>query len=124
MNITRNLLVAVLMTLVTTIILGVVYPLVVTGIAHAVFRDQANGQLIDRNGTVIGSRIIGQGFSCWSSTSRSIASTRPRSNAGPPCQISENRYPTHGSVRMYLGAAGLGSIFFRSEPTSTRRCSG
>lgn len=63
MNITRNLLIAVLMTLVTTVLLGVVYPLVVTGIAQVLFPDKANGQLIVRDGKVIGSRIIGQGFS-------------------------------------------------------------
>jgi potassium-transporting ATPase KdpC subunit len=63
MNVTRNLLVAVLMTVVTTLLLGVVYPLVITGIAQIVFPDQANGQLVESNGTVIGSRIIGQGFS-------------------------------------------------------------
>jgi K+-transporting ATPase ATPase C chain len=63
MNITRNLIVAVLMTLVTTVLLGLVYPLAVTGIAHVLFPDKANGQLIERNGTVIGSRIIGQAFS-------------------------------------------------------------
>ncbi len=63
MNLTRNLLVAVLMTVVTTVLLGVVYPLVITGIAQVVFPDKANGQLIERNGTVVGSRIIGQGFS-------------------------------------------------------------
>ncbi len=63
MNITKNLTVAVLMTLVTTLLLGVIYPLVVTGIAQALFADQANGQLIERNGVVIGSRIIGQAFS-------------------------------------------------------------
>lgn len=63
MNIKKNLLIAVLMTIVTTILLGVVYPLVVTGLAQALFRDKANGQLIVRNGTVIGSRIIGQAFS-------------------------------------------------------------
>ena len=63
MNITRNLLTAALMTIVTTIILGVIYPLAITGIAQVAFADKANGQLIERNGTVIGSRIIGQGFS-------------------------------------------------------------
>ena len=63
MNVTRNLLIAVLMTVVTTLLLGVVYPLVVTGIAQVAFPDQANGQLVERDGKVIGSRIIGQGFS-------------------------------------------------------------
>ena len=58
----RNLLTAVLMTLATTVLLGLVYPLVVTGIAQIVFPDKANGQLIERNGEVVGSRIIGQGF--------------------------------------------------------------
>ena len=63
MNIAKNLIIAVLMTLVTTVLLGVVYPLVVTGLAQALFHDKANGQLIERDGKVIGSRIIGQGFS-------------------------------------------------------------
>src|SRR6185503_9619663 len=57
------LIVAVLMTVVTTLILGIVYPLAITAIAQAAFPNQANGQLIERNGTVIGSRIIAQGFS-------------------------------------------------------------
>src|SRR3984885_9792360 len=63
MNITRNLIVAGLMTVVTTVLLGVIYPLVVTGLAQALFPDKANGQLIERNGKVVGSRIIGQAFS-------------------------------------------------------------
>jgi K+-transporting ATPase ATPase C chain len=63
MNITRNLLIAVLMTIVTTVLLGVVYPLVVTGVAQVLFPAQANGQLIQRDGKVVGSRIIGQAFS-------------------------------------------------------------
>ena len=63
MNITRNLIVAVLMTLVTTLILGVIYPLVITAVAQVAFPHQANGQLIERNGTVVGSSLIGQGFS-------------------------------------------------------------
>jgi len=64
MNIARNLIVAVLMTIVTTVLLGVIYPLAITGIAQVAFPDQANGQLIEQNGKVVGSRLIGQGF--WS----------------------------------------------------------
>ncbi|MBZ5559914.1 MAG: potassium-transporting ATPase subunit KdpC [Acidobacteriia bacterium] len=60
---TRNLLIAVLMTIVTTLLLGVGYPLAVTGLAQVLFHDNANGQLIERNGHVIGSRLIGQAFS-------------------------------------------------------------
>src|SRR6185295_15845327 len=63
MNITKNLLTAVLMTLVSTLLLGVAYPLVVTALAQVLFPDQANGQLIERDGKIIGSRIIGQTFS-------------------------------------------------------------
>ncbi len=58
----QNLKIAILMTIVTTVLLGIIYPLVVTGLAQALFHDKANGQLITRNGEVIGSRIIGQGF--------------------------------------------------------------
>ena len=63
MNITKNLVAAVLMTIVTTLILGVIYPLAITAIAQVAFPSQANGQLIERDGKVVGSRIIGQGFS-------------------------------------------------------------
>jgi len=60
----KNLMTAVLMTVVTTVLLGVVYPLVVTGVAQVVFPDKANGSLIKRDdGTVVGSRLIGQPFS-------------------------------------------------------------
>jgi len=62
MNITRNLLVAVLMTVVTTLLLGVIYPLAITAIAQVAFPNQANGQLIEQKGKTVGSRIIGQGF--------------------------------------------------------------
>ena len=63
MNINRNLVTAVLMTIVTTVILGVIYPLAITSIAQVAFPDKANGQLITKDGKVIGSKIIGQGFS-------------------------------------------------------------
>ena len=51
------------MTIVTTVLLGLIYPLVVTGLAQVIFPDKANGQLLRRgDGTVVGSRIIGQPF--------------------------------------------------------------
>ena len=58
----KNLITAVLMTIATTILLGIIYPLVVTGLAQVLFPRQANGQLIYRNGNVIGSSLIAQGF--------------------------------------------------------------
>jgi K+-transporting ATPase ATPase C chain len=58
----QNLKIAILFTIVTTVLLGIVYPLVVTGLSQLLFRDKANGQLISRNGEIIGSRIIGQTF--------------------------------------------------------------
>ena len=63
MNVMRNIVTAALMTVVTTLLLGIVYRLAMTGIAQALFSDKANGQLIEQNGKVVGSRIIGQGFS-------------------------------------------------------------
>jgi len=62
MGIMKHLVTATLMTIVTTVLLGLVYPLAVTGIAQMLFPDKANGQLIERSGRVIGSRIIGQPF--------------------------------------------------------------
>lgn len=58
----KNLMISVLMTITTTVLLGIIYPLVVTGLAQLFFKDKANGQLIVQNGKVVGSRIIGQGF--------------------------------------------------------------
>jgi K+-transporting ATPase ATPase C chain len=60
----KNLITAVLMTIATTVLLGILYPLLVTGLAQLIFPKQANGQLIKGNeGVVVGSRLIGQPFS-------------------------------------------------------------
>src|SRR6266481_2103044 len=56
----KNLLIALWFTLVTTVMFGVLYPLVITGLAQVFFPDRANGQLIQKNGKIVGSRIIGQ----------------------------------------------------------------
>ena len=59
----KNLITALLYTAITTVLLGIFYPLLMTGLAQVLFRDKANGQLIEKNGAVVGSRIIGQTFS-------------------------------------------------------------
>src|SRR5947209_18978170 len=58
----KHITIACLYTLFTAIGLGLVYPLIVTGLAKLAFRDKAKGELIVRNGEVVGSRIIGQPF--------------------------------------------------------------
>ena len=89
----KNLITAVLMTIVTTVLLGIIYPLVVTGSPSVIFPDKANGQLIQRDGQVVGSRIIGQPFTgagyfhSRPSAAGTMATTRPTPAArisGPP----------------------------------------
>jgi K+-transporting ATPase ATPase C chain len=63
MHLRTNLVVSILMTVVTTMLLGVLYPLAATGLAQALFPDRANGQLIYADGRLVGSRLIGQPFS-------------------------------------------------------------
>jgi K+-transporting ATPase ATPase C chain len=85
----KNLVTAILMTMVTTIILGLAYPLIVTGLAQVIFPDKANGQLIrNAEGTVIGSRLIAQPF-----TSPGYFRSRP----------SANGYDANGSGGSNLG---------------------
>ena len=59
----KNFVIAIWFTLVTTAFFGVLYPLVITGLSQLFFPKQANGQLIQRNGKIVGSAIIGQSFS-------------------------------------------------------------
>ena len=59
----KNLKVSILMTIVTTLLLGVIYPFAVTALAQLIFPQQANGNLITVNGKIVGSRLIGQPFS-------------------------------------------------------------
>jgi K+-transporting ATPase ATPase C chain len=60
----RNLTTAILMTIATTVLLGILYPLLITGLAQLIFPKQANGGLINgKDGVIVGSRLIGQPFS-------------------------------------------------------------
>jgi len=72
-----NLITALLMTLVTTALLGLAYPLAVTVLAQVIFAAKAEGQLIERDGQVVGSPLIGQPFS-------SPGYFRPRPSAAGP----------------------------------------
>ena len=59
----KHFVTSILMTVVTTILLGFVYPFLVTGLAQLLFPRQANGSLITANGKLVGSSLIGQPFS-------------------------------------------------------------
>jgi K+-transporting ATPase ATPase C chain len=59
----KNLIIAVLMTVVTTVLFGLLFPLLITGLSQILFPKQANGELVTKDGRVVGSRLIGQSFS-------------------------------------------------------------
>jgi potassium-transporting ATPase KdpC subunit len=59
----KHFVTSILMTVVTTVLLGIIYPFVVTGLAQLIFPKQANGSLITTNGKIVGSHLIGQPFS-------------------------------------------------------------
>jgi len=103
----KNLITAVLMTIATTVLLGILYPLLVTGLAQLIFPKQANGQLIQRDGLVVGSRLIGQPF-----TQDEYFQPRPSSagsgngydaSASSPSNWAANNYLLRDRVARALG---------------------
>jgi K+-transporting ATPase ATPase C chain len=58
----KQILTACLYTIITAVLLGIAYPLAITGLSRLLFHDKADGQLLQRNGELVGSRIIGQPF--------------------------------------------------------------
>ena len=79
-----HLVTSILYTIVTVILLGLIYPVVITGLGMLIFPNQANGSFVDSNGKVIGSAIIGQ---LW---------TKPQYFQGRPSAAGKNGYdPTN-----------------------------
>ena len=62
MNLLRHIYPAVALTIVLTVLVGIIYPFVMTGLSELLFKEKARGSLIEREGKVIGSRLIGQPF--------------------------------------------------------------
>lgn len=58
----RHIVTAMLFTAITTVILGIAYPVLITRIAHLTMRDNAEGQILRKNGETVGSVLIGQPF--------------------------------------------------------------
>jgi K+-transporting ATPase ATPase C chain len=100
----KNLQISILMTLVTTVLLGVIYPLVVTGLAQVMFPRQANGELISAGGKIAGSKLIGQPF-----TSPGYFHSRPSAagNAGYDSMAStgSNLGPTNKALTDRVSAS-------------------
>jgi K+-transporting ATPase ATPase C chain len=107
---------ALLMLLVLTIITGAAYPALVTGIAQLLFRSQANGSLIERDGKVVGSKLIGQPFSdpkyFWS---------RPSATAPMPYNAAASGGSNQGPLNPALEDAVKGRIeaLKAADPTQT-----
>lgn len=81
----KNLITSLLYTTVTAVLLGIAYPLLMTGLAQTFFHSKANGQLITRDGVIVGSLIIGQPF------------TGPRYFHGRPSAAGTNGYDATSS---------------------------
>src|SRR5262245_41974695 len=92
----KNLLTAIWFTLVTTVLLGVLYPLAVTGLSQMFFAKQANGQLIERHCKLVGYSVIGQSF-----TGPGYFHSRP-SNAGTGYDASSSSGYNQGPTNKVL----------------------
>lgn len=105
---------AILITLVFTVLTGLIYPFAITGLSQVLFHDQANGSILTENGTVIGSSLIGQNFS-------SLKYFHPRPSAAGDkgydgmASGGTNLAPTNPALQKRLADAG--DAFHKENPT-------
>ena len=95
---------AIMMIVVMTIITGLVYPLGMTGIAQLLFPHQANGSLIEKDGKVIGSELIGQNFTERRNISTAGPRRRPSTDPNDPTKTVPAPYDADNSAGSNLGA--------------------
>jgi K+-transporting ATPase ATPase C chain len=119
----RNIITALLYTAVTTVLFGLIYPLVVTGVAQLLFHDKANGQLITENGNLIGSHIIGQPFTdvpidlVTASASGLDPDITPAAAEFQVARIARERHLSEDAVRQLVSAHTQGrQLGFLGEP--------
>jgi potassium-transporting ATPase KdpC subunit len=95
---------SILLMIVFTVLTGLIYPLVITGIAQVAFRDQANGSLLVRDGTVVGSELLAQQFTgdkyFWPRPSAGGYATVPSgaSNLGPTSQALQSNVTANATA--------------------------
>ena len=89
----KSLVIAIKMLLLFSILTGVIYPLIVTGMAQLVFNSKANGSLIEKNGTIAGSALIGQKFdtAIYFSSRPSATSYNPLPSGGSNLGLTNSR---------------------------------
>jgi potassium-transporting ATPase KdpC subunit len=95
---------SILLTIVFTVITGILYPLAITGISQITFRDKANGSLIERDGKVVGSELLAQQFTgdkyFWPRPSAGGYATVPSgaSNLGPTSQALQSNVTANATA--------------------------
>lgn len=95
---------SILLTIVFTILTGVIYPLVITGVSQVAFRNQANGSLIEREGRIVGSELLAQQFTgekyFWPRPSAGSYATVPSgaSNFGPTSQTLQSNVTANAAA--------------------------
>ncbi len=95
---------SILLTVVFTVLTGVIYPLVITGVSQVAFRNQANGSLIERDGKIVGSELLAQQFTgekyFWPRPSAGSYATVPSgaSNLGPTSQALQSNVTANAAA--------------------------